>query len=121
MPGLMHVMPSLFPGVLYDGDGTLLAGDGPALFSNALVDAYPVRTIVQRPRSPEKTALRQGDRIWLLPDDLDTSALPSAITAEFLVVIHHYGWVSLGGRAGAAVQEVADALLLLMASCMGNA
>ena len=122
MGQLLHVMPSPFPGVLYDGDGTLLAGDGPALFQDDLVDAYPFKTMVHRQlASQEAATFREGDRLWLLPDDLDTSVLPIPILAELVVVVHGEGRVGVGGRVEAAVKHVCDALGLLLTASKGNA
>jgi hypothetical protein len=71
-----------FPGTLYDGDGTVLAGSGPA-FTPALTDDLPYKALVRAEPGAEAVAvLEAGDRFWLLPEGFGApSELPMALPA----------------------------------------
>ena len=57
--------PEDFPGTLYDGDGTRLAGTGPE-FSLETTQALPHKVLIRdRPGAEEVAVLERGDRLWL--------------------------------------------------------
>ncbi len=87
-----------FPGTLYDGDGTRLAGDGPE-FTPELADDLPHKALItDRPGSREIAVLEAGDRLWLLPDSFGTPpVLPVLLLTDLAHVVRCGSKVGLAG------------------------
>ena len=111
-----------FPGALYDGDGTLLAGDGPEM-TPELTDSLPLKALIRdRPGDVEVAVLEAGDRLWLLPDSFGTSPeLPMPLLAELAEVVRGGRKVGLAGRDPNVYAPVRDALMLLLDDSGGRA
>ena len=112
-----------FPGTLYDGDGTKLAGGGPAAFMPELDAGLPFKALIRdRPGSGEVAVLEAGDRLWILPDDLGSPPeLPMPVLAALAEVVRHGRSVGLVGRDPEVYALVRDALVLLLDDSGGRA
>ena len=104
-----------FPDALYDGDGTLLAGDGPEL-APGLTDNLPYKVLIRdRPGAVEVAVLEAGDRLWLLPDTFGTPPeLPMRLLVELAEAVRRGRKVGLAGRDPDAYAQARDALMLLL-------
>ncbi len=112
-----------FPGTLYDGDGTRLAGGGPEL-TPELTESLPHKALLRdRPGAEEAVAmLETGDRLWLLPDTFGTPPeLPMALLAELANVVRQGGKVGLAAGNQEPYALVRDALVLLLDDSGGHA
>ena len=111
-----------FPGTLYDGDGTRLAGTGPE-FSLEITRALPHKgLILDRPGAEEVAVLERSDRLWLLPDTFGTpSGLPVPLLAERADVVRRGNTVGLAGSNYGAYALVRDAHVLLLDEAGGQA
>jgi hypothetical protein len=116
--------PSLasFPGTLYDGDGTLLAGDGPE-FTSEMADDMPFKALVRdAPGDVDVAVLEAGDRLWLLPDTFgNPSELPVPLLAELAAVVRRGRKVGLAATSQDAYLLARDALMLLLDDSGGRA
>ena len=111
-----------FPGTLYDGDGTCLAGTGPE-FSLETTQALPHKVLIRdRPGTEEVAVLERGDRLWLLPDTFGAPPeLPVPLLAELADVVRRGNTVGLAGSNYDAYALVRDALVLLLDEAGGQA
>ena len=102
-----------FPGALYDGDGSLLAGDGPEL-TPELTDGLPHKALIRdTPGREEVVVLERGDRLWLLPDGFGTPPeLPMRLLLDLAAVVRRGCKVGLAGRDPDAYAQARDALML---------
>ena len=114
--------PEDFPGTLYDGDGTRLAGTGPE-FSLATTQALPHKGLIRdRPGAEEVAVPERGDRLWLLPDTFGTPPeLPVPLLAELADVVRRGNTVGMAGSNYGAYALVRDALVLLLDETEGQA
>lgn len=114
--------PDDFPGTLYDGDGTRLAGEGPE-FSPELTESLPHKALIRdRPGTEEVAVLEHGDRLWLLPDSFGTPPeLPVPLLAELAEAVRRGRKVGLAGSSHDAYVLVRDALVLLLDDTGGQA
>lgn len=116
---ITYPSPEDFPGTLYTGDGVRLAGAGPDIFTEALSDALPFRTLVHgsAPDAANEADLGHGDRVWIMPDVL---AMPfevmQALYQELAAVIMAGGTVGLAGTDIGLGMQVRDTLSLLSAA-----
>ena len=103
------------PGALYDGDGTLLAGDGLEM-TLELTDDLPFKALIRdRPGAVEVAMLEAGDRLWLLPDSFGTPPeLPMRLLLELADAVRRGRKVGLAGRDTDAYAQARDALMLLL-------
>lgn len=110
------------PGALYDGDGTLLAGDGPEM-TPELTENLPLKALIRdRPGAVEVAVLEVGDRLWLLPDTFGAPPeLPMPLLAELAEVVRGGRKVGLVGRDPDAYVLARDALMLLLDDSGGRA
>lgn len=112
-----------FPGTLYDGDGTRLAGDGPE-FTSRLAEALPHKALVRGEpgEAGEVAVLESSNRLWLLPDTLGTPPEPPvAVLAALAEAVRRGRKVALAGRDAAVYTLVRDALVLLLDDSGGHA
>ena len=111
-----------FPGTLYDGDGTRLAGDGPEM-SLEMTEGFPFKALLQdRPGAVEVAALEAGDRLWVLPDSFGAPPeLPTALLAELATIVRRGCKLGLAARDYDAYALVRDALMLLLDDSGGRA
>ena len=111
-----------FPGALYDGDGTLLAGDG-SDFTSARVDALPHKALIRdEPGDVEVAVLEKGDRLWLLPESFGTPpVLPTLLLTDLADLVRRGGKVGLAAQERAAYEQARDALMLLLDDSGGRA
>ncbi len=122
----MIVYPSAedFPGTLYTGDGVRLAGGGPDVFTEAMSEALPFKTLVHgtRPERGREADLQHGDRVWVMPDVLDMPFdVMQALYQELAAVVGGGGTVGLAGRDIGLGMQVRDTLSLLSAPSPGQA
>ncbi len=100
-------------GPLYDGDGMLLEGEGPTTFSAAQDETMAFRVIVQASTSDSGGELQLGDRLWVVPWDLDLDGISGRVVALAQLV-------RAGGRVGIASEStdrgelVHEALMLVL-------
>ncbi|MFT8246774.1 hypothetical protein [Roseomonas sp. BN140053] len=79
-------------GAIYDGTGTLIAGDGPA-FSVGLVAALPFQALLHDLDRPGNS-MEADDRLWLLPDQPWASVnLPEHLLAGLATTVRSGGKV----------------------------
>lgn len=112
-----------FPGALYNGDGTLMAGEGPEL-TVEMTEALPYKALIHdKPGAMNIAVLRTGDRLWLLPDEGfgEPPELPIGLLTELANVVRRGRKVGLAGRSEAAYAQVCDALMLLLDDTGGSA
>jgi len=111
-----------FPGTLYDGDGTRMAGDGPE-FTPELTEGLPHKALIRDTPGEEEVALLEaGDRLWLLPDTFGTPPeLPMALLTTLANVVRQGGKVGLAAGNQDAYVLVRDALVLLLDDSGGHA
>jgi hypothetical protein len=111
-----------FPGTLYDGDGTCLAGDGPE-FTPGLTEGLPHKALIRDTPGEEEVALLEaGDRLWLLPDTFGTPPeLPMALLTTLANVVRQGGKVGLAAGNHELYALVRDALVLLLDDSGGHA
>ncbi len=108
-----------FPGTLYDGDGTRLAGDGPEM-TLELTEPLPHKALIHgQPGAVDVAVLEAGDRLWLLPDSF--GALPVPLLAELANVVQCGRKVGLAASSHDAYVLVRDALMLLLDDSGGRA
>lgn len=114
--------PEDFPGTLYDGDGTRLAGTGPE-FTPEMTEALPHKALIRdRPGAEEVAVLERGDRLWVLPDTFGTPpGLPVALLAELADVVRRGHKVGLAAADRKAYVLARDALVLLLDDRGGQA
>jgi hypothetical protein len=112
-------MPHPFPGTLYDGDGTRLAGVG-LEFTPELTDDLPHKALIRdTPGAEEVVAmLETGDRLWLLPDTFGT---PPELLTTLANVVRQGGRVALAAGSQEPYALVRDALVLLLDDSGGHA
>ncbi|MFC0410618.1 hypothetical protein [Roseomonas elaeocarpi] len=101
-------------GAVYDGDGNLVAGEGPP-FSLELVAALPFQAVLHDQENPENS-MAPRDRLWLLPEQAGTGLrVPEQLLADLaatiragrkVLVMGHDG--DLGEQACAAVEHMLD-------------
>jgi hypothetical protein len=114
--------PDDFPGTLYDGDGMLLAGDGPALTLEMTEDIPHKALIHSEPGAVDVAVLEAGDRLWLLPDSFGTPPeLPVPLLAELANVVRRGCKVGLAGSNEGAYVLARNALMLLLDDSGGRA
>jgi len=118
----LSAAPAGFPGTLYDGDGTRLAGTGPE-FSLETTQALPHKALIRdRPGAEEVAVLERGDRLWLLPDTFGVPPeLPVPLLAELADVVRRGNMVGLAGSNYDAYALARDALVLLLDETGGQA
>jgi len=111
--------PGRFPGTLYNGDGTRMAGDGPE-FTPELTESLPHKALLRSrpgPEDGEVAVLEAGDRLWLLPDTFDN---PPELPMPLLTTLANV--VRRGGKVGlAAGNPEPYALVLLLDDSGGHA
>lgn len=106
-------------GLLYDGDSMLLEGDGPDTFTDMQDVDMAFRVIIQADAGDPDGELRLGDRLWVIPPDLDADAIGSRLVALADLV-------RAGRRAGLASENadcgqlVHDALMLVLREAEGR-
>lgn len=113
---IIYPSPENFPGVLYTGDGVRLAGVGPDLFTDAMSEALPFKTLVHGtpPESGKEADLQHSDRVWIMPDVLDMPFdVMQALHQELAAVVGAGGTVGLAGRDIGLGMQVRDTLSLL--------
>jgi len=111
-----------FPGTLYGGDGTHMAGDGPEM-TPELTESLPHKALItDKPNGREVAVLESGDRLWLLPDSFGTPPeLPMALLTTLANVIRRGNSVALAARNPEVYALVRDALVLLLDDSGGYA
>ena len=111
-----------FPGTLYDGDGTRLAGNGPAL-ALEMTEVLPHKGLIHgEPGEEEVATLKAGDRLWVLPDSFGTPPeLPTLLLTDLAHVVRRGRKVGLAGSNEAAYVLARDALMLLLDDGGGRA
>ena len=114
--------PDPFPGTLYDGDGTRLAGTGPEVLPE-LDDTIPHKALLRdRPGGEEVVVMEHGDRLWLLPDSFGSPPeLPISLLAELATVVRAGRKLGLAGRDHTTYVLARDALMLLLNDTGGQA
>ena len=122
MSAAQHQSPTMFPGALYDGDGTRLAGDGPE-FSTEMTEGLPHKALIRdRPGAEEVAVLEHGDRLWVLPDTFGAPPeLPVALLAELADVVRRGHKVGLAAGDHGAYVLARDAPGLLLDDTGGRA
>lgn len=112
---MIQSSPDDFPGTLYDGDGTLLAGSGPE-FSTELTEGLPHKALIRdRPGTKEVSVLERGDRLWVLPDTFGTPPeLPMPLLAELADAVRRGRKVGLAAGDHGVYVLARDALVLLL-------
>ena len=73
---MSHPVLAPFPGALYDGDGALMAGNGPEI-TPKLTEDLPHKALIRSTPGEEDgqvAVLQAGDRLWLLPDSFGRAA-----------------------------------------------
>lgn len=110
--------PEDFPGTLYTGDGVRLAGIGPDMFTEALSDPLPFKTLVHGAAGTVEGAdLKHADRVWIMPEALDMPfEVMQALYQELAGVVIAGGTVGLAGADIGLGMQVRDTLSLLSAS-----
>jgi len=110
-----------FPGTLYDGDGTRLAGDGPE-FTSEIADDLPHKALIHgEPRAVDVAVLEASDRLWLLPDSFGTPpVLPVLLLTDLAHVVRHGYKVGLAASSHDAYVLARDALMLLLLADSGG-
>ena len=105
-------------GLLYDGDGLLLEGDGPDTFTAAQVAATAFLVIIQAEPGNPDSELRLGDRLWVIPQNLDLNSIVGRLVklAERVCAGCRVGLVSESIDMG---QMVHEALLLVLREMEG--
>ena len=121
MPEIGVVSP--FPGVLYDGDGTRLAGDGPDTFSPEMDADLPFKAFIRDSTlTRDEDVLALGDRLWVLPERFTMPAGPPT-----LLICHLAGMVRAGRKVRLASTDeltclhAKDLLMLTLADAKGEA
>jgi hypothetical protein len=111
-----------FPGALYNGDGTLLAGDGPEL-TDELTDEIPHKALIHIGARIEGIAtLKEGDRFWLLPDTFgEPPVLPVLLLTDLVALARAGHRIGLAAREREAYEQARDALVLLLDDSGGRA
>lgn len=114
--------PGTFPGILYDGDGACLTGDGPEM-TPELTECLPYKALItDRPGEVDVAVLQAGDRLWLLPDTFGAPPeLPVLLLTELAHVVRRGCKVGLAASNRDAYVLVRDALVLLLDDSGGNA
>jgi len=114
--------PGGFPGTLYGGDGTRLAGDGPEM-TPELTESLPHKALItDKPNGREVALLETGDRLWLLPDTFGTPPkLPMPLLTSLANVVRQGGKVGLAAGNQEPYALVRDALVLLLDDSGGHA
>ena len=113
-----------FPGFLYAGDGTRLAGDGPDTFTDIQDEAPPFKSVLRAtPVQPgEVPQLRMDDRLWVLPDSFGSPPeIPVQLLFELANVIRNGGQVGLIAWDEAEDARMRDMLVLLLLPPEGQA
>ena len=111
-----------FPGTLYDGDGTRLAGDGPEM-SLEMTGPLPHKALIHgEPAAVDVAVLEAGDRLWVLPDSFGAPPeLPMALLAELATIVRCGCKLGLAARDQDAYALARDALMLLLDDSGGRA
>ena len=111
-----------FPGTLYDGDGTRLAGSGPEM-TPELTDPLPHKALIHgKPGAVDIAVLEAGDRLWLLPDSFGTPpVLPMLLLTDLAHLVRCGRKVGLAGSNEDAYVLARDALMLLLDDSGGRA
>ena len=102
-------------GAVYDGDGRLVLGSGPA-FSLGLITDRAFQAVLHNLDEPGNT-IEPGDRLWLLPEGLVQGAdLPEHVLASLAAVVRAGGKVvvmadgaEVGNWACEAIERALDA------------
>ncbi len=105
-------------GPLYDGDGMLLEGEGPATFSPAQDEAMAFRAIVQAEAGDPGGELRLGDRLWVVPWDLDLDAVGSRVVA-MAQLVRAGRRVAIASESADKGELVQEALMLVLREAEG--
>ena len=108
-----------FLGLLYDGDGMLLEGDGPRTFTALQDVTMAFRAIVQAASGDPGGELRLGDRLWVIPPDLDPDAIGRRLVG-LADLVRAGGRVGLASESAAMGQVAHDALLLVLREAEGR-
>ena len=113
--------PDPFPGTLYDGDGTRLAGAGPESIPE-LSDVLPHKALLRdRPGGEEVVVMEHGDRLWLLPDSFGSPPeLPIGLLTELAAVVRAGRKLGLAGHDHTTYVLARDALMLLLNDAGGQ-
>ena len=74
-------------GLLYDGDGMLLEGDGPRTFTAMQDVTMAFRAIVQAAPGDPGGELRLGDQLWVIPPDLDPDGIGGRLVHDALLLV----------------------------------
>ena len=111
-----------FPGTLYDGDGTRLAGGGPEL-TLEMTERLPHKALIHgTPGAVDIAVLKTGDRLWLLPDTFGTPPeLPMPLLTELASIVRRGRKVGLAASDQGAYLLVRDTLMLLLDDSGGRA
>lgn len=114
--------PESFPGALYDGDGTLLAGDGPEM-TDEFAKEFPHKALVHdKPVNVSVAVLEKGDRLWLLPKSFGTPpVLPMLLLTDLADLVRAGRKVGLAARERVPYEQARDALKLLLDDSGGRA
>lgn len=106
-------------GLLYDGDDMLLDGDGPVTFTDKQDVAMTFRAIVQADAGDPDGELRLGDRLWVVPHDLDADAMGRRVVM-LADLVRAGRWVGLASEDADRGQLAHDALLLVLREAEGR-
>ena len=106
-------------GLLYDGDGILLESDGPDTFTAMQDVAMAFRVIIQADAGDPDGELRLGDRLWVIPQDLDADAMGSRLVT-LADLVHAGRRIGLASERVGSGQLVHDALLLVLREAEGQ-
>jgi hypothetical protein len=111
-----------FPGTLYDGDGTHLAGDGPEL-TLEMTESFAFKALIHAGASIEGIALlSKGDRLWVLPDTLgEPPELPIGVLTALANVVRRGHRVGLAANNRDVYVLVRSTLTLLLDDSGGRA
>ena len=110
-----------FPGLLYDGDGTLLAGEGPD-FDSKVVDALLHKALIRDRPGDVEVAVLEGDRLWVLPDSFGMPpVLPMILLTDLADLVRAGRRVGLAAREQVPYEQARDALVLLLDDSGGRA
>ena len=111
-----------FPGVLYNGHGVRLAGDGPEAYTQEMSDNLPFKHVIYwKSRPVSKHHIVIEDRLWVLPDrNALPDELPTTLVFHLASLIRSGVKVALVSANEFVCDQVRKILLLATSPTDGN-